>query len=498
MFILNGESDTISSIKDGFIVRKIFNNKLIKKYGKSLQFRIFIIFCLVGIIPIIILKMGILGSYENQSILQRGKMVQNQCVHIAEQISDTLYLKGSESQVIDNELAQLANLYSGRVVIVNSHLQVIKDTYGLDEKKYIVSEELLKSFKGQDTLHYDVEGEFIEMTVPIKDTATKELTGVMIVSTPTLDIKETRDLLADRVMLLQIGLAVVVLAIAFYTSRILVRPFGKVTKSLEELSGGFVEDDITLLDYTETQEMAEAYNKMLGRMKVLDDSRQEFVSNVSHELKTPITSMKVLADSLLMQEEVPNELYKEFMTDIAEEIDRENKIINDLLSLVKLDKKASDLNIQPTNINELLELILKRLRPIAAKKEIELVLETFKPVTAEVDETKLTLALSNLVENAIKYNKDNGWVHVSINIDHKYFYVKVEDSGMGIPEEDQEHIFERFYRVDKSHSREIGGTGLGLAITRNAILMHRGAIKVYSKEGEGTTFTVRVPLNYVG
>ena len=185
------------------------------------------------------------------------------------------------------------------------------------------------------------------------------------------------------------------------------------------------------------------------------------------------------------------------MKDMSEEIDRENKIINDLLSLVKMDKKSGDIHIQPTNINELLELILKRLRPIAEKKNVELVIETFRPVTAEVDEMKLTLALSNLVENAIKYNKENGWVHISLNVDHKYFYVKIEDSGIGIPEEAQEHIFERFYRVDKSHSREIGGTGLGLAITRNAILMHRGAIKVYSKEGEGTTFTVRVPINYV-
>ena len=108
-------------------------------------------------------------------------------------------------------------------------------------------------------------------------------------------------------------------------------------------------------------------------------------------------------------------------------------------------------------------------------------LESFRPVNAEVDETKLTLALSNLVENAIKYNKEGGWVHVSLNVDNKYFYVKVEDSGIGIPKESQDAIFERFYRVDKSHSREIGGTGLGLAITRSAILMHRGAIKVYSK-----------------
>jgi len=479
-------------------VRWIFNNKIIKKYAKSLQVRIFVIFCLVGMLPIMVLKFGILKSYENQSIQQRGKMVQNQCINIADQLSDSMYIKGNASPIIDNELAQLANLYSGRVVIVNNQLRVIKDTYGIDEKKFIVSEELIKSFKGEDTLHYDKDGEFIEMTVPVKDAVTKELIGVMIVSTPTQDIKDARDLLGRQVFVLQVVLALCVIGIAFYTSKILVRPFGKVTQSLEELTGGFLEDDIKLLDYTETQQLSEAYNKMLGRMKALDDSRQEFVSNVSHELKTPITSMKVLADSLLMQEEVPNELYKEFMTDIAEEIDRENKIINDLLSLVKLDKKASDLNIQPTNINELLELILKRLRPIAAKRNIELVLETFRPVSAEVDETKLTLAVSNLVENAIKYNKEGGWVHVSINVDHKYFYVKVEDSGMGIPEDSQEHIFERFYRVDKSHSREIGGTGLGLAITRNAILMHRGAIKVYSKEGEGTTFTVRIPLNYVG
>ena len=352
------------------------------------------------------------------------------------------------------------------------------------------------SFRGENTLHYDEESQFIETTVPVKDSVTQEIIGVMIVSTPTQDIQESRDELGKTVFWLQILMAVAVCCIAFYAARILVRPFGKVTRSLEEVSGGFLEEDISILDYTETQMLSEAYNRMLKRMKVLDDSRQEFVSNVSHELKTPITSMKVLADSLLMQEDVPVELYQEFMQDIAEEIDRENKIINDLLSLVKMDRKAADVNIQETNINELLELIAKRLRPIAARRNIELLVESFKPVTAEVDETKLTLAISNLVENAIKYNRDDGWVHLSINSDHKYFYVKVEDSGIGIPQEAQEHIFERFYRVDKSHSREIGGTGLGLAITRSAVLMHRGAIKVYSKEGEGTTFTVRIPLHY--
>ena len=247
----------------------------------------------------------------------------------------------------------------------------------------------------------------------------------------------------------------------------------------------------------ETEHIVNAFNELLGRMRTLDESRQEFVSNVSHELKTPITSMKVLADSLISQENVPIELYKEFMTDIAEEIERENKIITDLLSLVKMDKTSANLNIENRNLNELIELILKRLRPIAKQRNIDVLYESAREVFAEIDEVKLTLAISNLVENAIKYNKEYGYVKVSLDADHQFATIMVEDNGIGIPEEAQEHIFERFYRVDKSHSREIGGTGLGLAIARNAILLHRGSIKIDSEEGQGTVFTVKIPIIYV-
>ena len=477
----------------GMTVKKFFKGKWIRQYGKSLQFRIFVIFMLVGIIPIMLIKQGILRSFEEQSITQRGSLVQNQCISLAEELVRSGYLLGNTSEVAEMELSQLAGLYNGRIVIVNNGFRIIKDTYGLDENKLIISEELLKCFQGSRTMRYDETSGFIEMTIPLKNDA-DEVEGVLVISTPTNDIQESRSALSHRVLLLQIGMAALVFLVALYTSRLVIRPFGRVTQSLDEMTGGFLDEDISIPDYTETQLLSEAYNRMLKRLRVLEDSRQEFVSNVSHELKTPITSVKVLADSLIAQDDVPVELYKEFMTDIGEEIDRENKIINDLLSLVKLDKKAADLQIEDKNINELLEQLIKRLKPIADKKKVELVLESFKPVVAQVDETKLSLALSNLVENAIKYNKEEGWVRVSLNVDHKYFYVKVEDSGIGIPEESQEHIFERFYRVDKSHSREIGGTGLGLAITRSAVLMHRGAIKVYSKLGEGTTFTVRIPL----
>ena len=186
------------------------------------------------------------------------------------------------------------------------------------------------------------------------------------------------------------------------------------------------------------------------------------------------------------------------MGDISEEIDRETKIINDLLSMVKMERENAVMNVSQVNINELVESILKRLRPIAKKREIEVVFESFHPIVAEVDETKLSLALNNLVENAIKYNNDNGWVKVSLNADHKFFFVKVMDGGVGIPEDAIPHIFDRFYRVDKARSRETGGTGLGLAITMKVVQLHGGWIKVESKKGEGSTFLVRIPLNYMG
>ena len=139
-----------------------------------------------------------------------------------------------------------------------------------------------------------------------------------------------------------------------------------------------------------------------------------------------------------------------------------------------------------------MEIVLKRLKPIAQKKNIELLFESFRPVVAEIDEVKFTQVVSNLVENAIKYNNLDGWVHVALNADYQYFYVRVEDSGIGIPKENQDMVFERFYRVDKARSRETGGTGLGLAIVKKIILMHHGTIKMHSEEDVGTTFTVRL------
>ena len=467
------------------------------KFYRSLRFRLFVLIVAVGIVPNIVLRMGVLASYEGRAVSNRSIDVLSQAKVLGSQIVTSGYIADTSSEVINAQLEQLSNIYDGRVLLVNPGFQIVKDTYGLDTGKTIISEEVVRSFQGEEITKYDSQNRYIELVIPLKNTDTEEQLGVMLVSVSTDSIMMNYDFLRDNAHMVEIASGIAILMIAFFCAKFLVGPFGKMTKSLEEIQAEDVDEKLMISDYTETEAISTAFNEMLGRMRAIDDSRQEFVANVSHELKTPLTSMKVLADSLLSQEDVPVELYKDFMGDITEEIERENNIINDLLSLVKMDRSAGTLNISVVNINELMEMIMKRLRPIAEKQSIELVLESFRPVSAEVDEVKLSLALNNLVENAIKYNKKDGWVHVTLNADHKYFFVRVEDSGIGIPEDSLEHIFERFFRVDKSHSREIKGTGLGLAITRNAILMHRGAIKAHSKEGEGTIFTVRIPLAYV-
>ena len=490
MFIRNGALVIISEVKT---LKKYFTFRIFK----SLRFRIVLILMLVGIVPGFLMRAIVLGSYERRAVDVRTAEIQNQGTILCDQLADSKGLTNGTTDLIRAELDQLSNLYNGRILVIDRDFKIVEDTYDLDHGRTIISEDVMKSMEGKSVSSYDAEAGYIEVAAPVIDKEKDELVGAVLISVSTDTITATKDILSRKVNSAQLVFVIVVMAIAILLGNVMVKPFARITQKIGEVSDGFLDAPLKEDAYVESSLICDAFNKLMARLKTIDDSRQEFVSNVSHELKTPLTSMKVLSDSLLLQEDVPVELYKEFMGDLSEEIERENKIINDLLSLVKMDRTSGVMNIQTENINDLVEKILKRLRPIAAQKNVELVFESFRPVNADVDVVKLSSAISNLVENAIKYNKEDGWVHVSLNADHKCFYIEVADSGVGIPEEYQEHIFERFYRVDKSHSREVGGTGLGLAIARNSIVMHRGAIKVFSQPNAGTTFTVRIPITYV-
>ena len=456
--------------------------RTIGKHIVSIRFTAVIMILAASVVPLLAVRGIVVNSFLERQIKQLETKLLNTGNILSADIGKSGYFDRQYDDRINAQVEQLSYMYSGRIVVVASNYNVVKDTYVDQENKTLVSYEVNQAFHGIVTSSYDSKYGIIEITQPIYSSNGNNIIGVLMFAVPDTSIRENVRYI-ERFITSAIDVTFTIMVLVALAEAIHGMTSGYMDKRLDEDKGL---GEVCLIS-TEV-------NKLLERLKTLDDSRQEFVSNVSHELKTPITSIKVLADSLNTQQDVPNELYKEFMHDIVEEIDRESQIINDLLSLVRMDKTAAGLNLAPQNINELVEHVLRRLKPIAEEKNIELVLESFRPVVAEIDEVKITQVVTNLVENGIKYNVANGWVRVSVNADHKFFYLTVADSGIGIPDNCRDKIFERFYRVDKARSRQTGGTGLGLAITKTVVLMHKGAIRVYSKEGEGSTFTVRIPL----
>ena len=472
-----------------------------------MRVQVFGLLLCTGLIPIIFLFTVITNTYDTQMVSQRTDELQSCGTVISNLIVSSGYLSGNNSGNVDSETEEIANIYQGRIIIVDKDLKIVKDTYGIEEGKTLISTEVVKCFSGKggekkksgnsEKKYINDLGGYMQLTMPITDPIVNEVCGVIVISYSVRNLANISREVSHRTLFLLLGIALIIIILSFACSILLTSPLKKVTESINDISKGDMEIKLDMHGYSELVKISESFNQMTEVIRKQEISRQEFVSNVSHELKTPLASMKVLSDSLLSQEGMPEEIYREFLGDITTEIERMTRIINDLLSMVKMDKNSASMQVANISINELLEQLLKRLRPIAAKRNIELIFESYRPVMADVDEVKISIALNNIIENAIKYNYDDGWVRVTLNADHKFFFVTIQDSGVGIPEDLQDSVFERFYRVDKARSRETGGTGLGLSITRNAVLLHRGSIKLYSKEKEGTTFTIRIPLNYI-
>nr|WP_182433495.1 ATP-binding protein [Clostridium sp. AM22-16AC] len=480
--------------------------EIYRKHTPSVKLPMIILTVLFCMIPLLVESRILASSSRQEQVERRIIDVQNQCQILSNKMSRSGYLTNSalDNAAIDTELSLLSDIFSGRILIVNSGFKIVEDTFAISDGKTLISDEVIRCFQGENTSRYDSLKHYFVLAIPIPEfeqetgtITTGKTAGVMIVTASTESMYSLEESLKDKASLYEMMIFVIVLIVTILSVHLIMKPFGTLIASIRRAGDGNLDEDVNEEAYRETKQISGTINKTLEKLKAVDQSRQEFVSNVSHELKTPITSIRVLADSLMGMEDAPKELYQEFMHDISDEIDRESKIIDDLLTLVRMDKASSELSCTQVQINGLIEMVLKRLRPIARKRNIELIFESKRDVTADIDEVKFSLAINNLVENAVKYNKEDGWVRVTLDADHKFFYLKVADSGIGIPAEFKERVFERFYRVDKARSRETGGTGLGLAITRSVVLMHHGAIRVDSVEGEGSTFMVRIPLIYI-
>lgn len=481
--------------------RKLFlkiKKQLKKALGKMRSLKVWLFVCIILIVTAAMLVVDRFSYYffNKNFIANELAQMQTSAAVMAGEFSAYESLSAADRDGIYDNMKRYSEMNAVRIRIVDERFVVVSDSYMVDYGKNIINSNVISAYTtGKSLSEYDSREQSIEVVVPVYNSESS-ICGVFVLNEGVNEIY--KNTVSDNIYTVMIAVLAVVIVLLVLMERRINKPYKKAYKIVEDVANGQADKRIPIAGSDELRRFAKNFNTIMDKASMLDETRQEFVSNVSHELKTPITSIKILADSLNTQEDVPVELYREFMQDITNEIDRESKIIEDLLSLVKMDKPAAVMNISSVNLNELMEIVLKRLKPIAQKKNVELLFESFRPVVAEVDEVKFTQVISNLVENAIKYNVNDGWVHVSLNADYQYFYVRVEDSGIGIPEENQDMVFDRFYRVDKARSRETGGTGLGLAIVQKIVLLHHGTIKLHSEEGTGTTFTVRIPLNYVG
>ncbi len=412
---------------------------------------------------------------------------------VANVISDSVK---SEEDRIGWLVSQLKVDNTSRIIVTDNLARVIYDTaeYSDLKNKTLMKEEIIAALDGQDTVNVDYNddiGAVLEGAVTvISDT---ETVGTVYISETAQD---TEDFVAEiRWILIAISLVVCLLVgvLSWVMADIIISPIEKLTKFVSDFDLSKMDTRFSVTGKDEISELGVAFNSMADRIEEMEEKRRIFVSNASHELKTPLSSIKLLSESILTMQTEQDSYITEFMTDINGEVDRLARIVDRLLTLTKLDAGTEPLDLKNTSVNMLLERIVRALKPQADRKNIAIAVVEESEVFAEIDLSKMWQVIYNLTDNAIKYTPAGGVVKVVLHDQVDFCRIDVIDNGIGIPEQDAEHIFDRFYRVDKARSRESGGTGLGLSIVKDMVELHQGKIMLSSVEGEGSDFSIVFP-----
>lgn len=340
-------------------------------------------------------------------------------------------------------------------------------------------------------------GSTLTVAVPIEHDG--EIIGGVYLAENMSAIADTVSTIKASLIVFSALLLFIIVLISIGTSYIITRPIAEFTEVARAISRGDFSRRANVKGTREMAQMGQALNFMCDELNALDEKRKNFVSDVSHELKTPMAGIKLLCDSLVQAENPDMETIREFLNDMSEEIDRLTRIINRLLTLSRLDSGA-DMNQSRVDISALCAGVVESLGKIAQEKDIELVYEL--PDTANtyitVDYDKIYECVYNIVVNAINYTPDGGHVKTRVKCGDGLCVIEVEDDGPGIPDSEKLKVFDRFYRLDDSRARDTGGTGLGLAITKEAVLLHQGTIEVTDSETGGSIFIIKLPVQESG
>ncbi len=387
----------------------------------------------------------------------------------------------------------------GRILLMDASGKVQMDTLSLLEGTRTSVPEAIAVLSGGESRAYGIH--------PLSDgsqdyaalcaaamTKDGEIIGAVLLSTPVTELREAIQSVEKQLMTVFIAVAAAALIAALIFAVTLTAPIKALNSTIRRMGRGDLSARVHVRTSGELKVLADSYNAMAEKIENFDQSRSQFVQNASHELKTPLATMKILLENLIYQPDMPAELRAEFMQDMNHEIDRLSGIITDLLTLTQMDSQASSLHVEKVDLSALCEDTLHVLTPAAEKAGLSLQAGITPQVLLSGDASKLGQVAYNLIDNAIKYTPEGGTIRVALQSDGREACLTVSDTGIGIPEEDVRHIFDRFYRVDKARSRATGGTGLGLSIVRQMVQLHGGEIAVTSVAGKGSTFTVRLPI----
>ena len=390
-----------------------------------------------------------------------------------------------------------------RGVVTNTAYSVLYDTNKESNLagKAFVRDVLKRAVDGEqaDITSDDETGiKMISVSVPIKRSSS--IVGGVYLAKTVSNVANTVQSTQNSLVVFSIMIVILIGMLSWGFSFIITSPLEEFKEAARKISKGDFSGRIKTNGNNEFAQVGETLNYMSNELNHLEEKRRKFVSDVSHELKTPMASVKLICDSLVQSPDPDPAMVREFLGDMSEEVDRLTRLVDRLLTLTRLDNTIAGLKLEQTDVGAMLSQIVRKLRNIALSKNItiedmysENVLEP-----AMLDYDKIYEAIYNIVDNAIKYTPEGGTVTVTAQERDKYLIIKIEDTGAGIAEEDREKVFERFVRLDDSRSRETGGTGLGLAITKEAIAMHGGTIEVSEGSMGGSVFTVILPCMAVG
>ena len=302
--------------------------------------------------------------------------------------------------------------------------------------------------------------------------------------------------LQQNLRTISLVLMVIALLVSFFFSKVLTSRIGALLRAIRIVGEGEYGHRLQPAGKDELAHLAEEFNQLTDRLQTTEEVRRRFVSDASHELKTPLASIRLLTDSILQNDGIDPETVQEFVSDIGEEAERLTRITEKLLALTRLDNGRA-VALVPVDVGKVAEKVERMLSPLARAVNVTLELHLEPGCLILATEDDIYQVAFNLMENAVKYNLPGGRVMVTLTLTGPQLdsvLLRIEDTGVGIPEQDLPKIFDRFYRVDKARSRAAGGTGLGLSIVRDTVRQHGGSVSVRRREPEpGSCFEVRFP-----